>query len=229
MKMNFVDSKIKVALSCVIMLSILLFVPSVSSADRTNAVLLPPPQIQEGMSVMQALRQRKASRTFADASIPMAQLSDILWAANGINRPDTEGRTNPAALGVRSVEVYVVTADCIFCYEPKSHTLQPIATGDFRMATTTGQSFVGKAPLTLVYVSDSAIWQSARCVPPADKQAVFDSVAAGAMAQSVGLAAAAEGLGTCVRGSVDQETFGKAAHLREGQHVIIAQTIGVLP
>ncbi|SEH37584.1 Nitroreductase family protein [Selenomonas sp. KH1T6] len=65
--------------------------------------------------------------------------------------------------------------------------------------------------------------------PPVDKQVQFDSIAAGAMAQSVGLVAASEGLGTCVRGSIDHEAFAKVANLQKGQTVVIAQTIGVLP
>ena len=207
-----VGKKIKKLLFGVCLLSGLLFMTMPTSEAALDEIVLPQPQIQDGVSVMQALAKRQTNRNFADANISPAQISHILWAADGINRPEKEGRTNPAALGIRSVEVYVVTAE-----------------GDFRTATSTGQTFVGKAPLTLVYVADSAAWQNARRVPPTDQQAIFDSIAAGAMAQSVGLVAAAEGLGTCVRGSVDHEAFGKAARLSEGQKVIIAQTIGVLP
>ena len=229
MRINFVGKKLRLAISGMFLLSGILLAPALSSAAELSEITLPKPQIQSGMSVMQALSKRQSSRAFADKAISPAQLSNILWAADGINRPDNGGRTNPAALGVRSIEVYAVTSEGIFRYTPESHTLQPVASGDFRMATTTGQAFVGKAPLTLVYVADSAKWQNARHVPTADKQSVFDSIAAGAMTQSVGLAAAAEGLGTCIRGSIDHEAFGKAADLREGQHIIIAQTIGVLP
>ena len=122
-----------------------------------------------------------------------------------------------------------MTAKGIFLYQPKTHTLQSVAEGDFRMATTTGQGFVGEAPLTLVYVGNSSAWENARRVPSGEQQVLFDSIAAGAMTQSVALAAAAEGIGTCVRASIDHEAFGKAARLQDGQTILLAQTLGVLP
>lgn len=229
MKFDSVKRKAKIVLSGVCLLSGLIFVPPTTGTAATNEIILPKPQIQTGMSVMQALEKRQTSRNFADTDLSLAQLSHILWAANGINRPNSDGYTNPAALGVHSVEVYTVTAKGIFLYRPKSHTLEPIADGDFRMTTTTGQAFVGKAPLTLVYVGNSSAWQNARHVPSAEQQTLYDSIAAGAMTQSVSLVSASEGLGTCVRGSINKEAFGKAARLRDGQRILLAQTVGVLP
>ena len=229
MMKNFVSSKIKVALSGVCLASCIFFAPAAAGVVEAADISLPQPQIESGVSVMQALAKRHTSRSFADAEITPSQLSNILWAANGVNRPDSDGRTNPAALGVHSVEVYAVTAKGIFLYQPKTHTLQSVAEGDFRMATTTGQGFVGEAPLTLVYVGSSSAWENAGRAIPEDKQVLFDSIAAGAMAQSVALEAAAEGIGTCVRASVDHEAFGEAARLQGGQTVLLAQTLGVLP
>ncbi len=225
MKHDFVSSRIRLALSGLCLASCMLFTPAVTRAE----VSLPPPQIGEGMPVMQALAKRHTSRSFAEAEITPAQLSHILWAADGVNRPESGGRTNPAALGVHSVEVYVVTAGGISLYQPNSHALQAVAEGDFRLTTTSGQGFVGEAPLTLVYVGNSATWEESGRSLPAEKQVLFDSVAAGAMAQSVALAAAAEGIGTCVRASIDQDAFGAAAHLQDGQTILLAQTLGVLP
>ena len=228
-KKNCVTEKINLVLSGIFLLGGLLLVPGVSGATRTNALSLPPPQIADGVFVMKALSERKSSRNFAVSPISDEQLSKILWAANGINRPDSEGHTTPSAMGVQSVHVYVVTDKGIFLYEPQSHSIRLQNKGDYRMTTTKGQSFVGKAPLTLVYVADSVAWGNAHRVLPADQQTIFDSVAAGAMAQNVGLVAAAEGLGTCIRASIDHEAFAKAAHLLDSERIIIAQTIGVLP
>jgi len=228
-KKNCVTKKINLVLSGIFLFGGLLLVPGVSGATRTNAVSLPPPQITDSVSVMKALSERKSSRNFAVSPISDEQLSKILWAANGINRPGSEGHTTPAAMGVQSVHVYAVTDKGIFLYEPQSHSIRLQNKGDYRMTTTKGQSFVGKAPLTLVYVADSVAWENARRIPTGDQQMIFDSVAAGAMAQNVGLVAAAEGLGTCVRASIDHEAFARAAHLLNSERVIIAQTIGVLP
>lgn len=223
-----VKARIKAALSGACLMSCILFAPAVSGA-AAGEIALPEPQMQEGMTVMRALAERKTSRSFADSKISEAQLSHILWAANGINRPESGKRTNPAAMGVYSVDVYAVTAEGIYLYQPQAHSLHLIAEGDFRMTTTTGQNFVGDAPLTLVYVADSSAWQNARRVPSEDMQALYDGVVAGEMSQSVALVAASEGLGTCVRASIDRDAFSKAAGLREVQTILLAQTLGVLP
>ena len=224
-KNGCISKKVKIAVS-----GMCLFIASATvSAAAADEVSLPEPQIQQGMSVMQALEKRQTSRNFSEVPLTSAQLSHILWAANGMNRPGSEGRTVPVAMGVHSIDVYAVTTEGIFLYQPKTHSLHCVAEGDFRMATTKGQAFVGKAPLTLVYVADAAQWQNARHVPTAEKQAVYDIAAAGAMVQSVGLVAAAEGLGTCVRGSIDHDAFRSAARLEEGQSILLAQTIGALP
>ncbi len=228
-KILFVNPKIRMALSGVCLASCVLFASAPSSAAEAVGIPLPSPQIKSGMPVMQALAKRQTSRSFSDAELSPSQLSHILWAANGVNRPDSGKRTNPSALGVHSVEVYAVTAEGIYLYQPENHALQSVAEGDFRMTTTTGQPFVGQAPLTLVYVGNASAWENARRVPSDAQQVLYDSIAAGAMTQSVALVAAAEGLGTCVRASIDHEAFGEAAHLQEGQTVLLAQTLGVLP
>ena len=228
-KSDSVRSRIKFALSSVCVVSCVLFTPVAPSVAKAADISLPNPQMEAGMSVMQALAKRQTSRSFSGEELTPSQLSHILWAANGVNRPDSDGRTNPAALGVHSVEVYAVTAEGIFLYQPQTHTLQSIAEGDFRMTTTTGQPFVGEAPLNLVYVGNSAAWENAGRGPSGEKQVLFDSIAAGTMAQSVALVAAAEGIGTCVRASVDHAAFSEAAHLQDGQTILLAQTLGVLP
>jgi nitroreductase len=89
------------------------------------------------------------------------------------------------------------------------------------------QTFVHTAPLTLVFVSNP--------VPPKDpsrpvnpeRQHANNCLVAGTMLQSVALTAVSEGLGTCVRGSIDREAFAKAARLVPEQRVLISQTIGV--
>ena len=228
-KRGSVSSKIKFALLGACVASCMLFAPVAPSVAEAADISLPQPQMEGGMSVMQALAKRQTSRSFAVEELTPSQLSHIFWAANGVNRPDNDGRTNHAALGVHSVEVYAVTAEGIFLYQPKTHTLESIADGDFRMTTTTGQPFVGEAPLNLVYVGNASVWENAGRSISGEQQVLFDSIAAGMMAQSVALAAAAEGIGTCVRASVDHAAFSEAARLQEGQTVLLAQTLGVLP
>ena len=156
-----------------------------------------------------------------------AQLAKILWAANGINR-DNGKRVNPAALSVYSVEVYAVTKEGIYLYDPANHKLNLIVEGDFRALTTTGQDFVTKAAVNLVYVETPEVWTSARRTPPREGQISFANIAVGAMVQSVALAAQSEGLGNCVRGSINCEEFTKAAKLSDDKNILLAQSVGFI-
>lgn len=191
------------------------------AADMT----LPPPHSNDKLSVMQALSQRKSSRNFVDEALSPVQLSKILWAANGLNRENGK-RTIPVALGVYSVEVYAVTSEGIFLYDAENHKLKLIAEGDFRSTTTTGQSFVNKAAVNLVYVETPDVWQNAKRVPPRDAQIAFANITVGAMIQNVALAAETEGLGNCVRGSINSTAFKKAAKLSDGKNILLAQSVG---
>ena len=179
------------------------------------------------LSVTNALQQRKSSRNFIDKDLTPAQLSKILWAANGINRENGK-RTVPVALGVYSVEVYAVTKEGIYLYDVENHKLQLIAEGDFRSTTTTGQSFVSKAALNLVYVETPTAWESSRRMPPRDSQLAFANITVGAMVQSVALAAETEGLGNCVRGSINRDEFTKIAKLSADKNILLAQSVGYI-
>ncbi|MBR4641509.1 MAG: SagB/ThcOx family dehydrogenase [Selenomonadaceae bacterium] len=189
---------------------------------------LPPPNLNAKLSVTEALNQRMSSRNFVDKNLSPAQLSKILWAANGINRENGK-RVNPAALGVYSVEVYAVTREGIYLYDPDNYKLKLIAEGDFRATTTTGQSFVSKAALNLVYVETPDAWANAKHTPPPrDRQIAFANIAVGSMVQSVALAAQTEGLGNCVRGSINRDEFKKVAKLSDDKTILLAQSVGYI-
>ena len=207
-------------------LSAMLLMSTTAFAAR-NEVTLPAFNLQGELSVMNALNQRMSSRNFVDKELTDEQLSKILWAANGVNRHDVQKRVNPVANGVYSVEVYAVTREGIYLYDAPNHKLTLIAAGDFRMTTTTGQSFVGKAAVNLVYVETPNAWLTERKIPPRDAQISCANVAVGAMVQSVALAAQTEGLGNCVRGSINRDEFKKAAKLSDDKTILLAQSVGV--
>ena len=196
-------------------------------AATGTEIILPAPETASGLPVMQALQQRKSSRRFADASLTDRQLSLILWAANGINRPQEGKRVNPVARRIYNVDVYAVLPEGIYLYQPAKHALAQVFAGDFRPSLSKNPSYVQTAPLTLVYVANPVAPNPSRPVDPV-KQTGFDNIAAGAMTQSVALIAVAENLGTCVQGSFETEAFRKAAALTD-QKVLISQTVGVLP
>ncbi len=211
--------KFLLALSVMIMST----VPCAAQGDIT----LPTVNTSDKLSVMDALNQRHSSRKFVDKKLTSAQLSKILWAANGTNRPDGK-RTVPVALGVYSVEVYAVTKEGIYLYDVENHKLKLIAEGDFRSITTTGQSFASKAALNLVYVETPAVWTNARHATSREAQISFANITVGAMIQSVALAAETEGLGNCVRGSINHDEFKKVAKLADDKNILLAQTVGYI-
>ena len=199
------------------------------AAGSPDKIKLPVPYTKAGLTVMEALDLRKSTRQFADAALTESQLSCLLWAANGINRPESMKRVNPTTMGIYSIDVYAVMANGIYKYDPISHSLGLVVKEDFRPKINEKQKFVHTAPLTLFLVSNPVPPRNpSRPVDP-ERQHTFNCIVAGTMLQSVALAAVSEGLGTCVRGSVDREAFAKAAGLTKEQKILISQTIGVLP
>lgn len=197
-----------------------------STAFAAGSIELPSPKIGKGMSVTTALEGRRSTREFSSKSLTTQQLSKIFWAANGINRPETGGRVNPAAHGQYIIDVYAIMDDGIYCYDPKDHRLILIAAGDYRELASTQQGFAQKAPLNLVYVMNTESMKGAPHGSEALK--LFVGVAAGTMAQSVALVLEAEGLGGCIRGSIDAENFRSTASLKDNQEIILAQTVGAI-
>lgn len=198
----------------------LLFFTSVIGAFGAEAIKLPPPQTTGGKPLMQALSERHSTRDFSDRKITLKTLSNLLWAAWGINRPDGK-RTVPTANNRQGMDVYVAMQEGAFLYDAQSNSLKPVTGKDFR-ALTGRQDFVAKAPLNLIYVADFAKMGSA-----SDQDRIrYAGAHAGFMGQSVYLCCASEGLGTVVRAWFDGPALEKALKLRPEQKVILCQTVG---
>jgi len=187
-------------------------------AQDLKPVALPSPQTDGGRPLMQVLKDRKTTRDFAADKLSPQILSNLLWAAFGVNRPDGR-RTAPSAMNWQEMDIYVATADGLFVYDAKGNRLDPVLAQDVRAATGT-QPFVATAPLNLVYVADLS---KSGSVPDAD---LYTAADAGFIAQNVYLFCASEGLATVVRGSVDRAALTKAMKLRPEQKIILAQTVG---
>jgi len=183
-------------------------------------IALPAASVQGGMPLMSALKARHSTREYSDQPLSLQLLSDLLWAAFGVNRPNGE-RTVPYWRHIMVIDVYAVMAEGIWLYEPKSHSLLPHQTGDFRQQTGT-QDFVGRAPLNLVYVAHG---ERMTDISPEERR-LYASVDVAFIGQNVYLYCASVGLGTVFRGAVDAARLGRAMKLPEGQFVTFAQTIG---
>lgn len=185
-----------------------------------EAIQLPQPVTTGGRPLMEVLKERKTTREFKADPLPMQVLSNLLWAAFGVNRPDGR-RTAPSAMNWQEIDIYVTLQSAAYRYDAKQNKLEPVAAKDVR-SSTGGQPFVATAPLNLVYVADLA---KAR-IPDVEARTRFTNADAGFIAQNVYLFCASEGLGTVVRGLVDQATVTQALNLRPDQKVILAQTVG---
>ena len=194
----------------------LLLVAISVSAQEQKPIVLPKPQTDGGKPLMQVLKERKSGREFSPEKLPPQMLSNLLWAAWGVNRPDGR-RTAPSASNHQEIDIYVATADGLYLYNAKDHQLEPVMKEDIRTAAGR-QPYVGQAPLNLIYVADQA-----KMGRPDDATAFADT---GFISQNVYLFCASEGLATVVRGSVDRESLAKIMKLRPDQKITLAQTVG---
>ena len=190
-------------------------------AVAINTIQLPPPDKSGGKPLLQALALRRSTREFSGKPLPPQMLSNLLWAAFGVNRPDGR-RTAPSANNGQEIDIYVALPDGVYVYMAEANVLKPVIAGDVRRATGT-QEFVGSAPLDLVYVADDS-----RAEGSADEKLFFSAANTGFIAQNVYLFCASEGLGTVVRGSVDRDALAVALKLRAGQRITLAQSVGYL-
>lgn len=190
-------------------------------AEEIKLVLLPDPQVDGGRPLMQVLKDRSSSRSFSPEKLSAQVLSNLLWAAFGINRPDTGKRTAPSAVNSQEIDIYVATADGLYLYEAKSQVLKLILPDDVRVLTGR-QDFVKEAPVNLVYVADLSRMGTA---PKEDKE-LYSAADTGFIAQNVYLYCASQRLATVVRGAIDKQALAKAMKLRPDQRIILAQSVG---
>jgi nitroreductase len=195
-------------------------VPGLANVQEQQAIELPAPQTEGGMPLMSALKARRSTRNYSDRGLAPQTLSDLLWAAFGINRPSGD-RTAPYWRHIMVIEIYAAMADGVWLYEPVTHKLLPHLAEDIR-ASTGLQDFVGKAPLNLVYVAHG---ERMTGVSPEDRR-LYASVDTGFIGQNVYLFCASEGLATVFRGAVDYKKLDGIMKLAAGQFVTFAQTVG---
>lgn len=185
------------------------------------AVALPAPALPGGKTLEEALRLRQTRRDFDTRPLPDALLSGLLWAANGVNRPESGKHTAPTAQNRQEIAVYVAKPEGLFLYDPKEHALSKRADGDLR-AVTGKQSFAATVPVDLVYVADM---DKVAGGTPEEKR-FYAGADTGFISQNVYLYCAAMGLATVVRASIDTAALARAMGLADNQRVTLAQSVG---
>lgn len=195
--------------------------PSLASAADIGQIKLLPPELGKGKSLMQALKDRQSRRNFGTEELPLQTLSSLLWAANGMNRPDMQHKTAPSAMNMQEIDIYVAKKDGLYLFDAENFILKPILAENI-MALTGKQAFVEEAPINLIFVADFSKMSRAS---DAEKD-FYAGVDTGYISQNVYLFCASEDLATVVRGWIDKPALANAMNLRPDQKVILAQTVG---
>ncbi|MFC1652693.1 SagB/ThcOx family dehydrogenase [Planctomycetota bacterium] len=201
---------------------ILVALSPLTYANTSSPIQLAPPDVSGGRSLMQALKDRQSTKAYRQQPISHVVLSELLWAAFGINRPESGKRTAPSAMNSQEMDIYVVFQQGTYRYEAKEHRLLPVCTQDVRKLVAT-QTYAQVAPINLVYIADYA-----RLSPRVEEQKkpIYAAFHAGAIAQNVHLYCASVGLGAVVRDGIDRKALHKAFALRPDQAIVMGQTVG---
>jgi nitroreductase len=207
-----------------VILASIIIVPAmgqnITMAQEQKSIQLSKPQIA-GNPLMEVLAKRSSSREFSSEPLPENILSNMLWAASGINRPDSGKRTAPSASNRQEIDIYVATLNGLYLYDAKSHSLKMIVAADLR-GLTGKQDYVREAAVNLIYVADYFRMSSA-----SDQiKELYAAAGTGFISENVYLYCASAGLATVVRAFIDKPMLSKAMKLRADQKIILAQSVG---
>ena len=189
--------------------------------EADGRIILPAPRRDRGLPLMKALSLRRSMREYSDRRLGLQTLSDLLWAASGINRPDEGKMTAPTAVNYQEIDIYVFIEQGVFLYDRQMHVLTRELEDDLGEKTG-GQPFVKDAPLNLVFVSD----MSRMGDMSEESKGFYSATDTGFVSQNVYLFCASEGLATVVRGLANREELPGLLGLRPEQKIVLAQSVG---
>jgi nitroreductase len=205
--------------------------PAAGPAQELQSITLVKPQTDGGKSVLAALQDRRTNRNIRADRLPPQMLSNLLWAAFGVNRQNASfgkpGRTAPSASNSQEIDLYVALPEGVYLYEAVPHRLTPVAAGDFRARS--GRGAAATAPVNIFYVVDLARYvlegNPDRSINNPEIQKSYYYCAVGLIAQNVYLFAASQGLAAWFH-NCDKKNTVKEFKLRPEQRVLFAQTVG---
>jgi SagB-type dehydrogenase family enzyme len=203
-------------LSLAVLLSANLF------SQELKEIKLNAPDKSRGSAVMKALSDRHSDRGYAAKELSLQDLSDLLWAANGINRPEKGMRTAPSAMNRQEIEVYVVNKEGTYLYDPAAHALKPLTKGDFRSAVASGQDFAATAPVCIVLAANLEKLGD----PSKEQTRLIAATDGGIVNQNINIFCAATGLSTVPRATMNKNELKIALKLTDNHLLIINNPIG---
>ncbi|MBE6379328.1 MAG: SagB/ThcOx family dehydrogenase [Lentisphaerae bacterium] len=190
---------------------------AVLAADNTNGnILLPEVNLKGDVSLKTALEKRRTARNFAKEALSPAEISNLLWAAYGVNRPNGK-RTVPAALGKHAIELYVALPDGVYKHDLGNNELIKVSKQDVRFASD-GRKMGSKAPLVIIMVADNTVFGA--------KGERYVAMEAGAIMQNIYLFCSAYKFNTVVCGSFDKTVLNNVLSLPQEKFVILTQVVG---
>jgi hypothetical protein len=214
-------------------------IPDVNTASNSieglEPITLVKPEMDGGKTVLAALKERRTIRNISAEKLTPQALSNLLWAAFGVNRESgpfgQAGRTAASASNSQEMDLYVVMAEGTYLYEAAGHQLTPVVAGDLRakVGAHGRRDAMVKAPVILVYVVDIAKYGKSRLQEPGLKdpeiQKSYYNVATGLIAGNVYLFAASQGLAAWFH-NCNKAGLATELKLRAEQRVLYAQTVG---
>jgi nitroreductase len=188
-----------------------------SSAQESQSIILQSPDTGRGIPVMTALAQRASEREFDTTPLDLRDLSDLVWAANGINRPDEGKRTAASAMNAQDIDVYVSMESAVYRYDAHRHLLEPVADGDHRHVIAGRQEQVARAPAIFVVVSDISRFG----IGEDSLKLHWAALDAGLVAQNILIFCASEGFAALPRSSMDRERLSEILMLSDSEYLML--------
>lgn|SRR5574344_450038 len=193
-----------------------LFIANFATAQ--DVISLPAPNKDVKMTLMEALQKRQSSRDFSMKEINNETLSQILWAACGVNRPENNHITAPSAINAQDIQIYVCKKDGAFLYDAYKHQLTKITSEDLRSSVAAGQSFAAIAPVSLVLVSNQSKFGNRA-------NEIFGAMDAGYVSENICLACTALGLRTVPRATMNKDKLKLSLMLSSNQILMLNNPI----
>ena len=200
-----------------LVLSIIITVVTGLNAQELKPITLNQPDKTRGLTIMQAFEKRASASVFTSDKLKLQDLSDLLWAANGINRPDTRKRTAPSAMNAQDIDIYVFTEEGVYIYNAAGNLLDPVVAGDQRLLAAGRQTEFAKAAVILLLVSDLSKFQGS---DDAGKLTIA-AMDAGIVSQNISLFCAGAGLSTRPRATMDQAKLKEILKLKDSQRPLL--------
>lgn len=192
------------------------------SAQVLQDIKLNAPDMERGLTVMKAFEKRASATSFSARELSLQDLSDLLWAAAGVNRPESGKRTSPTAVNAQDVDVYVLMKSGAYLYDAKTHTLKGIAAGDNRKLVSDRQTSFANAPVMLVLVSEIARFRG----DDNSGKLTWAAMDAGIVSQNIAIFCAGTGLVTRPRASMDADGLKKLLSLSATQYPLLNNPVG---